>query len=111
MSTLADLRYRIANVRQKERNVVIMAGAFRLILALVGVVIAYFLIDWIFDLPYAARLIFTAAGFGALGYVVYKYLICELRRIVDEDDVALRVEARNPDLRGRLISTLQLSRA
>ena len=31
MSTLADLRYRIANVRQKERNVVIMAGAFRLI--------------------------------------------------------------------------------
>lgn len=111
MSTLADLRYRIAAVRQKERNVVILAGVFRLILALVGVIIAYFLIDWIFDLPYAARLFVTAAGLGVLGYVIYKYLVCELRRIVDEDDVALRVEARNPDLRGRLISTLQLSRA
>jgi hypothetical protein len=111
MSTLADLRYRIAAVRQKEKNVVIMAGMFRLVLAFVGVIIAYFLIDWIFDLPYAARLVAIAAGLGALGYVVYKYLVCELRRIVDEDEVALRVEARNPDLRGRLISTLQLSRA
>jgi hypothetical protein len=110
-TTLADLRYRIDAVRQKERNVVLLAGFFRLILAFVGVVVAYFLIDWIFDLPYIARLIFTAAGLAVLGYVVYKYVYRELKRIVDEDEVALRVEARNPDLRGRLISTLQLARA
>ena len=111
MLTLADLQQRIAAVRRKERGVVLLAGLCRSAVALVCAVLAYFLVDWIFDLPYAARLVFAAIAVGAFFYVVYKHLIRELRRIEDDDEIALRVEGRNPDLRGRLISTLQLTRA
>src|SRR5438046_1724399 len=111
MSTIADLRYRIDAVRRKEKSVVVLVGAFRSVLVLVGVILAYFLIDWICDLPYIARLLFAAVGAGAVGYTVNKFLLREMRREIDDDTVALRVEARNPELRGRLISTLQLARA
>ncbi|MCY3020286.1 MAG: hypothetical protein NTW87_14810, partial [Planctomycetota bacterium] len=111
MITLAELQSRIAAVRRKERRVVFMAGFFRTLVALVAAVLAYFVMDLVFELPYAARLVFASAGLAAVGYVTYKHLIRELRRIQDDDEIALRVETRNADLHGRLISTLQLARA
>ena len=110
-STIADLRYRIDAVRRKEKNMAVLGGVCRSVLAFVGAIVAYFLIDWIFDLPYAARLISVALAVGAVAYAVNRFLIREMRKEIDDDTVALRVESRNPDLRGRLISTLQLSRA
>jgi len=111
MASLAELQNRIALVRGKERTVVILSGLFRTTVALIAVILGYFLIDWVFDLPYAARLLFAAAGLSIVGYVVYQHLIRELARIQDDDEIALRIESRNTDLRGRLISTLQLTRA
>ncbi|HYG78603.1 MAG TPA: DUF4175 family protein [Planctomycetota bacterium] len=110
MASLAELQTRIAAVRNKERTVVILSGLFRTVVTLVVTVLAYFLIDWLFDLPYPARLLFAGTGLSVIGYVVWKYLLLELARIQDDDEIALRVESRNADLRGRLISTLQLSR-
>ena len=110
MATLADLQDRLARVRSKERVYIAIQGICRVLVALILVIIAYFLLDWLVDLPYDARLI--AAGIGLIGvfYVFYRYIYLELRRIQDDDEMALRVEARNPELRGRLISTLQLNR-
>jgi len=88
-----------------------MSGIFRTIVALILVILSYFVIDWIFELPYAARLLAAAAGMSVVGYVVWKHLIRELQRIQDDDEIALRLESRNLGLRGRLISTLQLTRA
>ena len=110
MSTLAEIQNRIAIVRRKERNVVLLSGLCKSVLALVFVVLAYLLIDWIFDLPYIARLVCAAIGTGVLGWILNKHLLRELRRIHDDDEIALRIETRNPDLRNRLISTLQLTR-
>jgi hypothetical protein len=111
MATLADLQRRIEIVRQKERKVVMFTGIFKSVLALVSIVLGYFLIDWVFDLPYFARLFSVALGVGGISYVVNKHLLRELKKIRDDDEIALRIEGRNPDLRGRLISTLQLARA
>ena len=111
MITLADLQYRINAVRRKERRVVFFEGFFKSAVALVAAVLTYFLVDWLSDLPYAARLIFAGSGAAFVCYVIWKYLIRELRRIEDDDEIALRVEGRNLELRGRLISTLQLTRA
>jgi hypothetical protein len=111
MATLADLQHRIGVVRAKEWRVVFVTGLCRVVAALIGVVVVYFLLDWVFDLPYIARLLALVAGLSALGYVIHRYLVRELRRVEDDEEIALRVEGRNPDLRGRLISTLQLSRA
>ncbi len=110
MATLADLTSRLAKVRSKERSFVFIQGICRVLVALVLVVVAFFLIDWIADLPYGARLLTAAIGLAVVGYVAYRSLYLELKKIQDDDEMALRVEARNPDLRGRLISTLQLVR-
>ena len=45
MITLADLQQRIAAVRRKERRVVLLSGLCRSAVALVGAVLAYFLVD------------------------------------------------------------------
>jgi hypothetical protein len=110
MATLADLQSRISAVRSKERTVVILSGTFKSVVTLVAVVLVYFLVDWVFDLPYGARLLFAGLGLATFAYVVYQHLIRELQRIQDDDEIALRVEARNSELKGRLISSLQLSR-
>jgi hypothetical protein len=111
MATLADLHRRIDAVRRQERNVILFTGIFKSLLALVAVVLGYFLTDWLFDLPYYARLICAGLGLSGIAFVVNKHLLRELRRIRDDDEIALRIERRNPNLRGRLISTLQLSKA
>ena len=110
MATLADLQDRLAQVRSKERWFIAIQGFCRVLVTLILIVIAYFLLDWFVDLPFNARMVSVAVGAIAVGYVFYHYVIAELRRIQDDDEMALRVEARNPDLRGRLISTLQLVR-
>ena len=108
---LTDLQHRIDVVRQKERRFVVLTGCSRSILVLIAVVLGYFLLDWIFDMPYPARLFCAVAGLGVVGRVIVKHVLRELGRIHDDDEFALRLEARNPDLHGRLISTLQLVRA
>src|SRR4051794_26461735 len=107
MASLLELQNRISQVRGKERTVIIFSGLCRTTVTLISVILAYFLVDWIFDLPYAARLAFAAGGLSIVAYVVWMHLIRELQRIQDDDEIALRVESRNVDLRGRLISTLQ----
>ncbi len=110
MATLADLQDRLARVRSKERWFIAIQGLCRVLVTLILVVIAYFLLDWLGDLPFNARILAVSIGAIGIGFVFYRYVYFELRRIQDDDEMALRVEARNPDLRGRLISTLQLVR-
>src|SRR6185295_17380002 len=110
MATLTDITDRLARVRSKERGFIAIQGICRVLMALVAVIIGYFFLDWLTDLPFGARLLVAAAGLAIVAYVAYRYLYLELRKIQDDDEMALRVESRNPDLRGRLISTLQLVR-
>jgi len=111
MASLADIQRRLEHVRTRERNVIMMTGLARAFLTLLASVLVYFVFDLLFKLPFWARWITVLGLLSYLGYTVYKYLILELRKILDDDEIALRIEARNPDLRGRLISTLQLRRA
>lgn len=111
MITLADISRRLDTVRRKERSVILVTGLARTILSVVAAALAYFLLDWLFEMPYAGRIVTLLMAFGAIGCVFFQHVLKPLRRIADDDEIALRVEARNPDLRGRLISTVQLSRS
>lgn len=111
MATLADIQQRIETVRGKERNVILVSGLCQVIVTLVLVVLGYFMLDFLFDLPYGARWLFALGGLSIVGYIFHRALILELAKIHDDDEIALRIESRNSDLRGRLISTLQLTRA
>ncbi|MHC4199515.1 MAG: DUF4175 family protein [Planctomycetota bacterium] len=109
---------RIDRVRGRERVVLVTGGALKTLLALLALVAGFFILDWfivrpVVESPGADRLtraVLALAMSGTLVYVFWQTVLREIRRALDDDEIALRVEKRNPDLRGRLISTIQLTR-
>ncbi len=63
-----------------------------------------------FDPQTAARVAMWMGLLGGLGYALEVNFLRELRRVITDDEVAIRVENRHPELKGRLISTIQLAR-
>jgi hypothetical protein len=109
---------RIDRVRRRERVVSITAGAAKTILAGVGLLAAFFLLDWLIlsravesaGADRFARGVLTLAVLGTFGYSFWLNVWREIARTLDDDEIALRVEGRHPELHGRLISTIQLTR-
>jgi len=111
MNTVAELHSRIQHLRSHQWRIVLWTGLCKTLAAAVLLFLLYFLTDWLFDLPWPARVLTVLLAFGVLGLTAWRSIWVELRRIGDSDAMALKLEAHNPELRGRLISTLQLSRA
>jgi hypothetical protein len=109
---------RLDEVRRRLRRVHLMAGVFQSLLALLGLLAAFFILDWLVlsrtleggGGDQAARAVLLLAVLGLFGWVVARTIVKELRTERDDDQIALRVERRHPELRGRLISTVQLTR-
>jgi len=108
---VAELHSRIQHLRSHQWRIVLWTGLCKTLAAAVLLFLLYFLTDWLFDLPWPARVLTVLLAFGVLGLTAWRSIWVELRRIGDSDAMALKLEAHNPELRGRLISTLQLSRA
>lgn len=112
------LLQKIDEVRGRQRSVAIGQGVARIVLAAIGLVLVFFLIDWLIlakSTPGSgdrlARGILVAAMLATLGWVMWRSLIRVLLHTPDDDEVALKVERGHPELRGRLISTIQLRRS
>ena len=108
---------KLAAGRARQRNVAIGQGLARTALAVLALIVGFFLVDWLIlarSTPGSgdtlARGILLTAMLAALGYVVWRCLISVLLHVPDDDEVALKVERGHPELRGRLISTIQLRR-
>lgn len=111
---------KLDEVRRRQRSVAVAAGACKSALALLGLIVAFFLLDWLVLSRAAssegsgdklARAVLVLTILATFAYVLWRTVIRELRMRPDDDEVALRVERGHPELRGRLISTIQLTRA
>lgn len=108
---------RIDEVRRRQRAVAVGAGIARVMLAALALIFAFFLLDWLVlarSTPGSgdrlARAILVLAMLSTFAWVVWRSVLIPLRRRADDDEVALKIEKGHPELRGRLISTIQLSR-
>ncbi len=109
---------KLDQVRRRQRAVAVAAGACKSLLAMLGLIVAFFLLDWLVlsrsvaenGGDKAARALLVLAILAVFAYVLWRTVILELRRHPDDDEIALRVERGHPELRGRLISTIQLTR-
>ncbi|HTL52811.1 MAG TPA: hypothetical protein VL860_09575, partial [Planctomycetota bacterium] len=114
---LFDLQRRLHSVRQKERLVTGVAGVSRLFLWLLLLLAFFFVLDiWIVRSldtveSYLVRALLTLVVLGLIAWRGWIALFRPLRTHLDDDLMALRVENAHPELRHRLISTLQLGRA
>jgi len=110
---------RLDRVRRRERGVSVGAGLLKTVLAGLGLAAGFFVLDWLIlsraaegaEADRLARGVLVLAMAGTLGWVFWKNVWRELVRELSDDEMALRVESRHPELRGRLISTIQLARA
>ncbi len=110
MRTIEDLKLRIGKVRARERRVALATGISKTALAMAASCLVFFLADYFLAMPIWGRAASAAMLACAVAAAVRKALVLPLRRIMDDDEIALRIERRHPELRGRLISTVQLAR-
>ncbi len=81
-------------------------------MALVGMVFLTFGIDYLLRLDdRILRALLMVASLGGVGYVAYRMLITPLRVPMQEESLALLVEHKWHDLKDRLISAIQFSKA
>jgi hypothetical protein len=109
--SLAGIESRLERIRGRIRTLFLIDGAARVALGLVGFIVATFALDWIFNLPSAVRLVFLIGGGAVLTWIIVRRLVYPLGVGISDDDLALFVERRYPQLNDRLISAIQLARA
>ncbi len=86
-------------------------GAGVLLFALGGLLVIYYGIDRMLQLPPAVRVLLTAGLAVYLFYLTRRWVLYPLGRSFTRRDVALALEQRFPELRQKLISALQLGRS
>jgi len=107
---MTGIESRLDHIRGRIRRLFLIDGTARLALALAAFVVITFALDWLFILPAPVRLIFLVGGGAALTWIAIRRLVYPLGVGISDDDLALFVERRYPQLNDRLISAIQLAR-
>ncbi len=102
---------RLAEIRRRARNLFALYGIGMVMGAACLAAVLSFALDWtIRELPFPVRLVILALCVLVVGYVVVRYLAYPLRRPISDDDIAICIERNFPELKDKLISSVQLAR-
>ena len=101
---------KLRRARLRYFLVEVLAGAAEVVLWSVGLAGASLAADYGFRLEPVGRLLLVVVYGALLAVVVLRWLLGPLLGAPDDEELALRVEARHPELASALISTVQLSR-
>ncbi|MFP4057242.1 MAG: hypothetical protein ACLF0G_10270 [Candidatus Brocadiia bacterium] len=105
-----ELQRKLRSLRGHLRRLIVLAGVSRVVLVLAAALAVALLVDWAAKLHTPGRAILLGATCAAVGYALWRYLIAPLRVRLDDEALALLIERRFPELRDRLISTVQFGR-
>jgi len=118
MSSVDILYQRLDDVRRRERAVMVAAGLFKTLLAVIVLLLIFFVLDWLIISRVAdgggdrlVRGVLALAMLATAAAVFWRAVGRVVMNRPDDDAIALRVESRHGALRGRLISTIQLTRS
>ncbi len=111
MADLGRLEARLAALRRGLRLRFLWGGLARLSVAGALAVVALVGLDWLIHAERPVRAVFAAVAAAGVALLARRALWQPLSLPMRDDDLALAVEARFPQLGDRLISALQLSRS
>lgn len=70
----------------------------------------FMFLDWLIDFPWSVRLVLFFLQFGIFNYLLYRFVFHPRFRPPDDEELALQVERAFPELRSRLISSIQFAK-
>lgn len=105
------LQLKLGRLRGKVKWIQGLAGIGRLVLIVLGVLIATYLLDRSLRLPLAVRAVLVVVSLATIVFAIRRVLVRPLRRTYLDDDLASGVEALHPELRDRIRSTLDFQAA
>jgi hypothetical protein len=101
---------RLAALRRQIAAWFWVDGLGRVLWLVIGLCALDLLLDWMFRLDRAQRLVMLVLMLGAIAWLVYRRLVRPLSASLSDDALALQVEQGNKQLGQSMISALQLSR-
>src|SRR5688572_20490672 len=99
----------LERLRRRSRSMLILQRGSVLLAWILGVLLGLILIDFLFRLPSAVRLVLLVGGVGALIYGLWSYLRAALAFAPSLTQIALRVERVMPSVAGRLASSVEFA--
>ena len=102
---------KLSTVRRKHSAVGAGHGLVWVVAVVVGGLLGVMGVDYLFDLPYAARVVALAAIACGAGYLAVTRVVLPLVKAPDDETVALMIESFYADAASRIISAVQFSRA
>jgi hypothetical protein len=108
-SYTAGLAGRLRRLRARIAAWFVVDGLSRVLWLALGIAAADMLLDWLFRMDRSQRLVMLLLIVGVLGWTVFRRLVRPLSARLDDDALALAVEATNKQLGQSLISAMQLA--
>src|ERR1041385_4880127 len=100
----------LAVLRERLRRAFLCDGVVAVVLMVLALTISAFLLDYLLVLPRGVRLVLLGAVLCYLAWFIYRRLYIPARVPLSEEDLAVLVEARAPELSQSLITAVELSR-
>jgi hypothetical protein len=97
-------------LRRRLRSLYLLHGLGRVAAVLGALLTVSFVLDWTLEPPRVVRMVHGALSIIVLGWAIRRFLLVPLGRPLRDEELALAVEARVPELEDRLISALQWDR-
>ena len=108
--SLERIDRKIDGLRNRIRAFFLLIGLTKLLFALASLLLLSFLLDYALHLPVPVRIASAVIALLVVVVVTLRSVAYPLSVRLGDEDLALAVEARRPDLRDRLISALQFRR-
>ncbi len=102
-----ELRRALARLRRRLRNVLGLQGLALAAGTAGTLLLAHYGLDRLLLPPVAVRLVLLALVLGVIGFVARRHLLVPLRHRLADEDLALLVERREPDLHQVFVSAVE----
>ncbi|MEN8151436.1 MAG: DUF4175 family protein, partial [Planctomycetota bacterium] len=108
--SLSAIDAKIDRLRSRIRRIFLLIGLTKLTAAVAALLLLSFLLDYALHLPVGVRIASSGIALLALVVVLLRTVAYPLSVRITDEDLALAIEARRPELADRLISALQFRR-